>query len=322
MIMARMIPTRFMALCAMLAPAMWAQVDTPLLGYLPDSGRIRPVFGIPAAALIAPALDFGNDFALVAVSPAQDYAIVSDRSSGAVSLAFPGSGTKPVAELGSNPDRIVMSPRGSAAVLWFASTNRLRIASGLPGSPSVREVDASFLRAGLRAGLADVPGAFAITDDGEWVAGSWTDGIYAFGPLGELRRLPVRERAGALAFFAGRHDLALVTPSHVITIEDVGGRAAQSVLYEGGSIAPAAIAVSSSNRHVVVAERSGGLLVVNLQASSGARYDCGCASDGLFPMGRTIFRLTGLTGGTFKIFDAATGDVFLVPLAASEGGGQ
>ena len=297
----------------------WAQVEAPLLGYLPDSGKIRPVYGIPAAAAIVSPLDYGPDFALLAVAPGQDYALASVAASGAVVLISPGHNPAPLAGVAPGPGRMVISPRGSSAAFWFADTQRAQIVSGLPDAPRVRDVDAS--------SLGDAPDALAVSDDGQWLAGAWTDGVFALGPGGELRKLPLRERTAALAFFAGRQDLALATRFHIFSIQDVGGSATVSALYESASqesrtLDPAGLAVSSSNRHLVVAEKSGNLLTLDLTAGSLARFDCGCAPDGVFAMGRSLFRLTNLAGGAFKLFDAATGEVFFVPLAEAEGGRQ
>jgi hypothetical protein len=310
-------------LSLVLPGAAWAQVGAPTLGFLPDGGHIRPVYGIPAAATVAAPLDYGQDFALIAVSPAQDFAIVTSASSGAVLLAPAGGALTPMVSVAAKPDRIVLSPRGSAAILWFSSNNHLQIVSGLPNSPSVREADATFLSAPLEGAGVDSPGALAVSDDGQWVVGSWTRGLYAFGPNGEVTHLPMRERAAALAFFGGRQDLALATESHVYSITDVGGSAAVTTLYGGEQLRPEGIALSFDNQRLAVAESSGAILSLDLAGGSTSHLDCGCTPEGVFAMGRTIFRLTGLSGGAFKLFDSATGEVLFVPLAYDpQAGGQ
>ncbi len=313
-----------------LSSAAWAQVGAPLLGYLPDSGHIRPVYGIPAAAAVAAPLDYGQDFALLAVSPLQDFALVTSASTGTVLIASSSGGATPLPGAAPKPDRIVLSPRGSAAVLWFSSTSRLEIVSGLPNSPSVREADATFLSAvldgaPLRGEQRDSPGALAVSDDGQWAAGSWSAGLYAFGPNGEVTRLPTREHATALAFFSARQDLALATEQHVFSITDVGGAAAVSTLstYTGERLIPAGLALTSDNQRMVVAASSGTLLSLDLAAGSTSRFECGCAPEGVFPVARAVFRLTGLNGGSFKLFDASSGEVLFVPLASDpQAGGR
>ncbi len=305
-----------------------AQVGAPLLGYLPDGKNIRPVYGIPAAASVSAPLGYGRDFGMSAVSPSQDFAIVTDASSGAVLLAAPGGTTTPLTGATASPDRIVLSPRGSAAVLWFAGSGHLQIISGLPGSPSIREVDATFLGVFLdNTTQRDAPGALAVSDDGQWLAGAWSRGLYAFGPQGQVSRLPIREYAGALAFYAGRQDLALASDFHVLSVTAVGGAATVATLYASGLSSPVGMSLSSDNGRLVVAANSGTLLTLDLTTGASSHIDCGCTPQGVFPMGRTTFRLTGLNSGAFRLLDASTGELLFVPLALTpptggEGGQQ
>ena len=309
--------------------AAWAQVGAPLLGYLPNGGHIQPIYGVPAAAGIAPALNYGRDFELIAVSPLQDFSLVSDASSGAVLLALSTGTTTPLPGVSPRPDRMVLSPSGSAAALWFSSSSHLQIVSGLPASPTVRDVDASFLGGGLtgtrpRAGVRDTPATLAVSDDGQWMVGAWSKGLYAFGPQGEVAPLTVPEPPSALAFFAGRQDLAIASAVHIYSITGVGGANAVSTLYTDDGLNPVGLAVSSDNARVVLAQKSGILLTLNLSAGSTSSVDCGCTPEGVFPMGRALFRLTGINGGAFKLLDASRGEVLLVPLGpdAQAGGRQ
>jgi len=298
-------------LVIMLACApMWAQVEGPLFGYLPDGAHLRPVYGIPASASIGPAANFGRDFANIAVSPHQDFAVVSAADSGAVLLASPAGTISAIAGADSKPDRVLLSPRGSAALLWFSATGRLQIVTGLPNAPTVRTADTSF--------LSGIPHTLAVSDDGQYAAGAWVEGIWLFGPQGQATplTLPSRQRAVSLAFFGGRQDLAVATNTRVFSIAGVGAAATPSTLYEGDWMLPVGVGLSADNQHIVIPEGTGKLLVLDLAAGSSAQFDCGCSPEGAYSMGRSVFRFTGLTGAVFKVFDASTGEVFFVPLAA------
>jgi hypothetical protein len=308
---------RTTALLGIASAAAWAQVGAPVLGLLPDRGLIHPVNGIPASASIAPALDFGAEFVQIAISTRQSYALVSTAGSGAVLLAYPNGTTTSVAGLSANPDAIVLSPLGSAAVLWSASSRLLEIVSGLPGSPVVRQVNATFLS-------ADVPSALAVSDDGAWGAGAWSSGVWGFGPNGEVRNLLAGDRASALAFFGRSEDLAAATRNGIYSVSDVGGGAAISTLYTAANPqTPSGLGISTDNQRLVMTDRAGGVLTLDLASGSptpmAAQMDCGCAPDGVFSMGGSLFRITGLTGSVFRVFDAAAGSVFLVPLAPDSG---
>jgi hypothetical protein len=133
----------------------------------------------------------------------------------------------------------------------------------------------------------------------------------------------------ALSFFHRRADIVLATATQTTTITDIGGSAVSAVVWSiPDTGAPAGsllgIGVSFDNNSVVMAWDSGGLLTVNLAAGISAGADCGCAPAGIFGLGGSVFRLTGLNSGALKVFDSATADVWFVPLAASstDGGAQ
>ena len=298
--------------------AAWGQINAPLLGYLPDGGRIRPAYGIPGASAVSGAIDLGRELAQISVSPRQDYVLGAAADTGEALLIRPGLGATNLDGVAAGADRIVMSPRGGAAAFWFSATGHIQIVAGLPGSPSIREIDASFL---------PNPAALAVSDDGQWLAGAWPDGTYTFGPDAQVNRLQVDSGVVSLAFFHQRPDLVLATPTRVISIADIGGQANPNVLYDNSDqpLNPVGIALSFDNRLIVVAGRAGLLLAIDLNTGASATVDCGCAPEGLFGLGGSAFRLTGLNNGAFKLFDAAAGAVLFSPLAADapgQAGGQ
>src|SRR5580693_1818318 len=67
----------------------YAQVGAPVLGFVPDGTRVRPVFGMSAAAFIAPQLATGRDFGVMAASPAGNYVLGSATDNGAVVVIAP-----------------------------------------------------------------------------------------------------------------------------------------------------------------------------------------------------------------------------------------
>lgn len=289
------------------ASAALAQVGVPPLGLVPDGAQMRQVYGIPAAAAVAAPIDYGRDFSTIAVSPSQTYALGTDSASGAVFLL--SSSAAPLVGASANPDRIVLSPQGSSAALWFGSAGRLQIVSGLPGSPSIQNVDAAL--------VGEVPVALAVADDGALAVGAFSDGLYAFGASGPIGRIPMRERAQALAFYSSSHDLAAATRLQLFKIADAGSQAVTSTLYQGEELDTAGIAITRDGRHLVLAQKSGSLLNLDLQAGTNAEIDCGCSVVGVFPMGASIFRVTAFDGFTFRLFDASSGSLFYVPTAPS-----
>jgi hypothetical protein len=295
----------------------FAQLAAPQLGWVPDGTRIRPVYGIPAAAAVGDPIPADQDFSQIAASPARDYVLVAATDTGTVSLYTAQHGLVPLADVGSAPDSIVLSPRGSAAALWFSSINQVQVVTGLPNAPVIRQLDASF--------LASAPGALAISDDGAWVAGTWISGVYALGPNGEVNRLPL-DAATALAFFQETHNLAAAGASGLQMVTGIESFAIVSSLLTSAdsSLQPVAVAAASGNRTLVLADQSGPVTTVDIASGAATVIDCGCQPLGLFGMGPSAFRLTDLDGGAFKLLNAASGEIFFVPLAlpATEGAAQ
>lgn len=307
-------------LSAMIAAAGWAaQVGAPTLGYAPAGGQILPLQGIPAAASAGTAIPFSDTFLKIVISPRQDFALASSASSGAVLVAFPTGSTAAVPGASAYPDGVALSPNGTAAVLWFASERTLEIISGLPSASAVRSFNATF----LSGASGDAPSSLAVADDGAWAAGAWSSGVWVFGPNGETRNLMAPDRAYALAFFAGREDLALATGSGIYSATGVGGSATIASLYSAETrLTPAGIGVSSDNQTVVMADARGSIITAQVSSGASTQTDCGCAPSGVFGMGGSLFRITGLTGSVFRLFDARAGSVYLAPLANSAAGGS
>ena len=298
----------FLSLCG----ALPAQIGGPLIGYVPEGAHIRPMYGLPAAGAIGAPLDAGRDFALIAISPPQNFALVTAADTGELMVYKPSTGLNTIAGATNGPDALAISPSGSSAALWFPLTGKLQIVTGLPDSPSVRTVDASFLNSS--------PLSMAISDDGQWAVGLWPAGVYAFGPSGVVIPLQTDPGIVALSFFHNNHDLALATSTRATTIADVGGATQMSVLYDYSALnlSPRAIAASFDNRVTVVADSSGMLL--NLATTSAS--NCGCSPSGLYGLGGALFRLTAPGRHELKIFDASQGAILIVPPALNLAGGR
>jgi hypothetical protein len=283
------------------------------------------MYGIPSAGAVGSALSTGRALAFPAVSPSQNFAIGVAADTGELLILIPSADgsaatVSSLTGVAAGANRIVLSPDGSAAAAWFSSTGHLQVISGLPASPSVVDIDASFLGAD--------PAALSVSDDGQWVVGVWAQGVYAFGGAGQVITLPV-DTPVALSFFHRRADLALATATQMIMISDIGGAAVPAVLWSApvdpAQPAPAGsmlgAGVSFDNNSVVTVWDSGALVTSNLVTGASTSADCGCAPTGIFGLGGSAFRLTGLSSGALKVFNSATGEVSYVPLAASSAAG-
>ena len=105
------------ALQLLSAGAAFGQIGGPVLGYVPDGGRIRPVYGIPATGAAGPFLDQNRDYAQIAISPRQDYALAIAADNGEALVIVPGGSPTHLDGVAPGASRMLTSPRGSAAVL-------------------------------------------------------------------------------------------------------------------------------------------------------------------------------------------------------------
>src|ERR1019366_2834081 len=122
-----------------------AQVRGPVMGYLPDNGALRALYGIPASGWVGDAVASDRALSLIEMSPDQSRVLAIAADTGALMLLTPATGvTAHVNGAASGADRIVFSPSGTAAALWFSANDRIQVVSGW-AAPSVRGIHASFL---------------------------------------------------------------------------------------------------------------------------------------------------------------------------------
>jgi hypothetical protein len=306
-----------------LAGAAWAQVQGPVMGYLPDGGALRVMPGIPGAGWVGGAITPSGAFSRIEVSPDQTQALAVAADTGAVMLYNISSGASVAVQgVASAPDRIIFSPSGTAAGLWNSSTRHFQLLSSVSATPAIRDLDFSFT-------LSD-PTSAAVSDDGQWMVGAWPFSLYAVGPSGYVIVLPVSGAAEAVCFFHGRDDVAAITANQVTLITDIAGAVTPNVIWSKPDDPPpadpatapplqvaAGLATSFDNRYLSVAGNLGALSTFDLTAVTSVGLNCACAPASLYGMGGALFRLTSLTDGVVKVFDASTNEVWFVPLAPS-----
>ena len=141
--------------------------------------------------------------------------------------------------------------------------------------------------------------------------------------------LPVTGVAHAVSFFHSSTNVAIVTANQVVTISDIGGGAVPKVLWtnpddtvDSGSQFAVGVGASSDNSRLTVAANTGALFTFDVATGEGKAADCGCAPTSLAGLGGSLFRLTGANAGALKVFDAATNEIWMVPLAVAADGGQ
>jgi hypothetical protein len=276
------------------------RVDPPVLGYVYDAGlhAVRPVRGIPGAALMGAPAARDLRLTMAAVSPRQNYALAISDEQRLMVIRWDGasSATAALPAALPGPDRIVFSPLGSVALIGDSRTAQLQVISGLPDSPEVRPVQLTW--------AADQ--ALAVANDG-LVAAASADGIRLAGP-GLDFLIPLPGLAAALAFeSAGESLLAALQSGEVYWIKNARTNPEVRRIYAGddGTAEAAGVQFSSDRSTAFIADRNGVVTSIDLNTQAAAAVSCGCKPTGLNPIGnRDLYRLTEASSGPLVIFDA------------------
>jgi hypothetical protein len=274
--------------------------------YEAKPGVIRPIHGIPGAALLGDSLDPGFAFTSAFVSPAQNFAVVTPEGDSHLRLVeFEAGGVRVKTLDGaiSAPDRIVFSPTGRAALL-HSNDGRLQMLTGLPHNPVAKDLDSS--------ALAAAPTIMAATDDGALaVLSGGTEGA---GPVllrsdGSASQLALPDSTVSVSFRRNSHDLAAATSSGDVYLvahpeSDPDYRIVYAAAGENADVIAAQF--SADGTQILVAASSGALEAIELKTGNSTAVSCACRPSMLEPMQtRNVFRLTGGAGSPVMLLDAS-----------------
>jgi hypothetical protein len=296
------------------------RISGPILGYLFDEqvAGLRPLLGMPGAATMGPALDMGVKIERAAISQPGDYALaVTGPDHQVVLLRNLGGALSavPITEAAPAPDRILLSPSGSAAALFYSGGKLVELLRGLPEAPVV---------AG-RIHVSDSLAPLAISDDGTAVLAASPESLFLLGVEGGSRFLSSTRGITAAAFLNQRLDAVIAeSPSNTVYwVRDVSG-AAEIIPLAGekdGIWNPVAVSVSSDNRRVFVANAGTGTIAfLDLAGGAPTVVSCGCAPTGLDRLqGSAVFRLTEPSGEPLRVFDGDAPQARVVFVPAEKG---
>lgn len=279
-----------------------AAVRGPSMGMVfdPAAGGLRPVLGIPGAAVLGDAWNPGIEMESADIAPNGEYAIAADAG-GRLFVLEPDR--TPVALDGAD-GRVRFSPSGSAAVAIGAG--RVTVIRGLPRSPSV-------------AWSVDLPATeAAVCDDGSVVVYSSGGSTQAAAETGEVRPLPGVE---VMAFLPGGHDaiLASIPQKTIYAVRDAAGDAETSVIATEADGVNKPSAIASWNGRLVAPNGDGEVLLLNSSGGGVSKLTCDCAGDVAAPLNRAgVIRLTA-EGQPLRILDPAAERILFVPALGGEG---
>jgi hypothetical protein len=240
-------------------------IDGPVSGFVLDgrNGAIRPVNGIPGAALLGAPAPIPFEVRAAAVAAGLDYALVAGEN-GQVMLARALASASPavtaIPGAIGGVSRMALSENGSAAVLYSANERRMQVVSGLPGEP----------RAGAPAdasALGEVT-ALAVDDAGKHAFAGTSGAVYSLSG-GDVVRVAGAQDVSAIALLNGGRDLAFASKGtdEIVLVRDAVGAA--SVLIVGSASAgvnrPVGLQPADGGRQLWVANAgSSAALVFNL----------------------------------------------------------
>ena len=309
----------------------------PSLGLIfdPAAQAIRPILGVPGAASVGSPLDAGFPVTSAVISPTQSYALaVSGANVYVVNVSSNTVSAQAIGGASAEPDRMVLSPSGSAAVLYYKSGS-IQIVTGLPGAPQLGSQISI-------AGLPNAPGALAVSDDGAVVIAGLDEnpspkrpkqprpravplnGLYVIPLDGSAPQRVSPLRVSALAFFAKSHD-ALVADrvaNSITLIRDIAGQANIAWTFSNSGLQePDAVAASADGTTVLAASSKTGVLVrLDARGANPVFVPCKCAPSEMRPLTAPgVYQVTEAENGLLWIFDSnpQNARVLFVPAGSS-----
>jgi hypothetical protein len=295
----------------------------PMLGYVWDaaSRSLRPLQGVAGASIIgaatvtAPAQ--GTGYISIAASGVSGSALFLDASGGIYQSALTG-GTPARIALLPGATSLVLSHSGGYALVLGKSTSGAAFAasiSGLPATPSVRNLDVSSLPSILGGAASDTgtvalaagsgPGGVSVIAYAAF-AGQSAGAQVATGVL-----VATLQAFGGAQFVPGSDELVVVDhASGVVTaISQVNATPSSTVVSPAGGIAaPVGLDITSNSRWVVAANGKGDVLRIDLTGAAAATIaHCSCAPS----------QVVALSGNTVHLVTSGSGPLWIVDAGAA-----
>jgi hypothetical protein len=262
---------------------------------------LRPILGLPGAAILGPPAETGIEITAAAVSPGQDYMLVlagPERRP----LLLRGMAASALEGAAPGADEVALSAAGSAVMLYAREAARIQVLAGLPETSRVLWEE-------------DSPGALsavAVSDDGSAVLAAMLDGeqswVYLLTPEAGPRYLMSVAGPVSLTFLVNTGDAVLASGlrSEVFMIRDAKGAAEIVPLADErhGVSRPVAVAASADNRRVLIANAEpGGVVSLDLGSRAAVLVPCLCTPTLLERVSGSVFRLNGPSAPPLWLFE-------------------
>ena len=269
---------------------------------LDANSRLRPVFGVPGASTLGPAIAIDAAIQVIAIAPYQDYVLGlqgDDRQ-----LVISTLGASQPRLLATGIVSATLSPKGSSLLLLQQTGASAQVVSGLPSAAAVAwTADLSALPA--------PPSSIAISDDGTAVLAASPEGgnvsIFLVTAGGGPRIVASVGQLAGLSFLPGTTD-ALLGDAQAGLVQLLRGLSdSASLTLVADSVAPVDVASSHDGRRFYIASANpAGVIAVDRASGTQELIACACNPTALVRLGRSgVFRLTESSAGLFWLFDSA-----------------
>jgi len=307
-------------LCALLvAGSAAAQMNSstitqPVLGLAVDAQAqtVRVLTGIPAASRVGGSMDTGTPLGAVSISSERAYALAVEESTGAA-VVVSESGRHVLPGVRAGALQTAVSPRGTAAALYFGDSGKALILTGLPDAAQIlREIT-----------LDGPPTVLAVSDDGASLAAvvpAGTDAtVFFYSPAGPGQVLLHGARFSSLEFVPGSAALLTSTETAVYLYQSSQGL--QLLADQRDGIADVVgTAASGDGARVFIAMRSGQVAVRNLATGTQTLLSCSCEPAGMWRLrGKAVFRLNELGAGPVWLVDGGATEPRILFIAMPTG---
>ncbi len=282
-----------------------AAVKIPGIGFVWDgrSSQIRPIHGIPGAAILGEGLG-KTGYASAVVSPRHDLALAIAADTGKVQLIRLASGdVQDVPEIDPAPSRLVFSPSGTAAL---AIGSKLQLLAGLPDSLTVQDLPLPT--------DAGEPSAIALSDDGQFVLFGTRSGdtasTWLLAPGMSPVQLVLPGPIAVASFKPGGWEAIALDPDgalYQILSSTVPAEVRQLLPGSSQTANPIALRMSADGKRIFTANRLGTVAVIDAASTSILSVDCGCAPTGIEPLtSSSLFRINEISDRPVMLFDVST----------------
>ncbi|MBI4875966.1 MAG: hypothetical protein HY822_15120 [Acidobacteria bacterium] len=225
--------------------------QSPVLGYLvtQDPLELRPISGIPGAAVRGEPLPLPEGLTALRLAPGPRYALAErgDPIPPAVLLLDGGTpAVLPLEGVLTGAGLVAFSPSATSAALYSARERRLQVLAGLPSRPQI-----------VRDLPWNEPAALAVSDDAQSLLASDASGtVSLLAADGGTQFLFRAREPGALAFLPNRADALILDRDEVYLLGGLDG-AVSSRLLASGLERPAELLAAAGGKSALVTDRDG-----------------------------------------------------------------